>query len=81
MGFKFDRRQDRAPGQRGKSLRPEPAERRDPEGRAAGPGAKIKFESYGEEMIQKVVRPSGSSGRVYLPPEWVGKNVRIIRLD
>jgi putative transposon-encoded protein len=42
---------------------------------------KAKFEVYGEEMIEKEVRQSGNSGRVYLPPEWVGKNVKIIRID
>ena len=40
-----------------------------------------KFEVYGEEMIEKVVKQSGNSGRVYLPPEWVGKHVKIIRID
>ena len=43
--------------------------------------AASKFEVYGEEMIQKEVKPSGSSGRVYLPPDWIGKHVKIIRLD
>ncbi len=42
---------------------------------------KAKFEVYGEEMIEKEVKPSGNSGRVYLPPEWVGKHVKIIRID
>lgn len=42
---------------------------------------KPKFEIYGEEMIEKSVKQSGNSGRVYLPPEWVGKCVKIIRLD
>jgi len=42
---------------------------------------KSKFEVYGEEMIEKEVKQSGNSGRVYLPPEWVGKNVKIIRID
>jgi putative transposon-encoded protein len=42
---------------------------------------KSKFEVYGEEMIEKVVKQSGNSGRVYLPPEWVGKHVKIIRID
>ena len=42
---------------------------------------KVKFEVYGEEMIEKEVKQSGNSGRVYLPPEWVGKNVKIIRID
>jgi putative transposon-encoded protein len=42
---------------------------------------KSKFEVFGEEMIEKVVKQSGNSGRVYLPPEWVGKHVKIIRID
>ncbi|HXX35543.1 MAG TPA: DUF2080 family transposase-associated protein [Thermodesulfobacteriota bacterium] len=42
---------------------------------------KSKFELYGEEMIEKIVKLSGNSGRVYLPPEWVGKHVKIIRID
>ncbi len=41
---------------------------------------KSKFEVYGEEMIEKEVKQSGNSGRVYLPPEWVGKRVKIIRI-
>lgn len=40
-----------------------------------------KFVGYGEEIIQKEVKPSGRFGRVYLPPSWVGKNVVIIRLN
>lgn len=51
------------------------------EAEAAPPRPKAKFEVYGEEMIEKVVKPSGNSGRVYLPPEWIGKNVKIIRID
>lgn len=42
---------------------------------------KPKFEIYAEEMIEKTVRQSGKSGRIYLPPDWVGKNVKVIRLD
>ena len=42
---------------------------------------KVKFEIYGEEMLQKEVKLSGNSGRVYLPPDWVGKNVKIVRTD
>ncbi len=40
-----------------------------------------KFEVFGQEMIEKVVKPAGNSGRVYLPPDWVGKLVKIIRLE
>ena len=42
---------------------------------------KVKFEVYGEEMIEKKVKLSGNSGRVYLPPDWVGHQVKIIRVD
>ena len=42
---------------------------------------KVKFEIYGEEMIEKRVKSSGNSGRVYLPPNWVGHKVKIIRTD
>ena len=45
------------------------------------PGGKVKFEVYGEEMIEKKVRLSGNSGRVYLPPDWVDHHVKIIRID
>ena len=40
-----------------------------------------KFEVGGEEMIEKEVRQSGNSGRVYLPPGWIGSHVKIIRID
>ncbi len=42
---------------------------------------KAKFEVFGQEMIEKEVKQSGNSGRVYLPPEWIGKHVKIIRMD
>ena len=42
---------------------------------------KVKFEIFGEEMLEKEVKLSGNSGRIYLPPDWVGKHVKIIRLD
>lgn len=48
---------------------------------SASPKAKVKFEIYGEEMIEKEVKLSGNSGRVYLPPDWVGHQVKIIRID
>ncbi len=41
----------------------------------------VKFEIYGQEMIEKKVKSSGNSGRVYLPPDWVGHHVKIIRID
>jgi len=42
---------------------------------------KVKFEVYGEEMLEKEVKYSGNSGRVYLPPEWIGKQIKVIRIN
>ena len=42
---------------------------------------KIRFEVWGEEVIQKRVKTSATSGRVYLPTRWVGHNVKIVRID
>ena len=42
---------------------------------------KVKFEIHGEELIEKVVKASGNSGRVYLPPDWIGHSVKIVRID
>lgn len=42
---------------------------------------KVKFEIHGEEMIEKMVKASGNSGRVYLPPDWIGHSVKIVRID
>ena len=42
---------------------------------------KVKFEAFGEEMLEKKVSLSGNSGRIYLPPDWVGHHVKIIRID
>ena len=48
---------------------------------AEAPNSKVKFEIFGEEMLEKRVKASGNSGRVYLPPNWVGHKVKIIRTD
>ena len=42
---------------------------------------KVKFEVFGEEMLEKSVKSSGNSGRIYLPPDWIGHRVKIIRID
>lgn len=42
---------------------------------------RVKFEVYGEEMIEKEVKSSGNSGRIYLPPNWVGHTVKIIKVE
>lgn len=42
---------------------------------------RVKFEVYGEEMIEKQVKASGNSGRIYLPPNWVGHTVKVIKVE
>ena len=42
----------------------------------------IKMELYGVEMRQKrVARSSRHQGRIYLPLSWLGKRVKIVRVD
>ncbi len=43
--------------------------------------SKVRFEVFGEEMIEKTVKSSGNSGRIYLPPNWVGHTVKIIKVE
>ena len=62
-------------------MAPKEKETKNQESAAETISNKVKFEIYGEEMIEKKVKSSGNSGRVYLPPNWVGHNVKIIRID
>lgn len=47
----------------------------------SGKPPKAKIRVFGEEMIEKEVKSRGNTGRIYLPPDWVGKLVKIIRID
>ena len=49
--------------------------------RAAKQAAAVQFTVQGHEMVEKVVKPAGNSGRIYLPPDWIGKSVKIVRVD
>ena len=40
---------------------------------------KITLDAY--QVIEKVVKPGGNSGRVYVPIDWIGKRVKIILID
>ena len=40
----------------------------------------IKFELYDHKMLEKIVKRSGNSARIYLSPEWSGHPVKIIRI-
>ena len=39
----------------------------------------VRLEAY--QVIEKVVKSSGNSGRVYVPKEWVGKRVKVLLLE
>ncbi len=41
--------------------------------------ASFHFEGY--ELVEKIVKQSGNSGRIYLPASWIGTKVKIIRLE
>lgn len=42
---------------------------------------KVKFVLHGNEVLEKKVSGTGRCGRIYLPLKWLGKRVKIIRLD
>jgi hypothetical protein len=39
------------------------------------------FQVWGYEMIIKRVTDAKTTGKVYLPKEWIGKRVKVIRMD
>lgn len=41
----------------------------------------VKLEFFGEEVLEKCVKPSGSSGKIYLPSEWIGRRVKVVKLE
>ena len=43
------------------------------------PGMKIELEAY--QVIEKVVKSGGNSGRVYVPVDWIGKRVKILLVE
>lgn len=42
---------------------------------------KVKLVIYGEEIIEKTVNTSGRGGRIYLPHNWVGRRIKVIRIN
>nr|NJM04877.1 DUF2080 family transposase-associated protein [Desulfobacula sp.] len=39
-----------------------------------------KFEIYGDVLIEREVKPNGRAGRIYLPMDWIGKKVKIVKI-
>lgn len=42
---------------------------------------RVKIEIHGKDSVDRKVGTSGKTGRIYLPPEWIGHQVFVIRLD
>lgn len=40
---------------------------------------KVEVQAY--QVVEKTVKTSGTSGRVYVPKEWVGKKVKVFLLE
>ena len=41
----------------------------------------MKIEVVGYEAIEKKVKATGNSGRIYVPIQWMNCRVKLIRLD
>jgi putative transposon-encoded protein len=39
----------------------------------------IKITAY--QIVEKTVKQSGNSGRVYVPIDWVGKKVKVVLIE
>lgn len=39
----------------------------------------IKINAY--QIIEKIVKSAGKSGRIYVPNEWVDKKVKVVLLE
>ncbi|MFH1034169.1 MAG: DUF2080 family transposase-associated protein [Pseudomonadota bacterium] len=50
-------------------------------GAGQGPAhSAVRMEVYGEEIVERQVHHTNQVGRVYLPLDWVGKRIKIIRM-
>lgn len=43
--------------------------------------SKVRITVEGYEVVEKIVKSGGNSGRIYLPKSWIGKKVKIILLE
>jgi hypothetical protein len=35
----------------------------------------------GYQILEKIVKAAGHSGHIYLPPEWIGKRVKVVLIE
>jgi len=41
----------------------------------------VSIQMEGYELVEKTARPSGTTARVLVPRHWIGKRVRVVRLE
>nr|MDO8080671.1 DUF2080 family transposase-associated protein [Candidatus Freyarchaeota archaeon] len=41
----------------------------------------MEITMLGYEVVEKVAKPCATSARILVPKDWVGKRVRVVRLD
>jgi len=41
----------------------------------------IELHMWGYEVVEKTAKPCATSARVLVPKHWIGKRVRIVRVD
>ena len=41
----------------------------------------IEIAMTGFEVVEKVAKPCATSARIIVPKDWVGKRVRVVRID
>lgn len=40
---------------------------------------RVEIDAY--QVIEKNVKSGGNSGRIYVPPDWIGKKVKILLVE
>ena len=41
----------------------------------------VEIRMVGFEMIEKTAVKGGNSGRIYVPPSWIGKRVKVVLIE
>ena len=41
----------------------------------------VNIQMEGYEVIEKIAKPCANSARIIVPRDWIGKRVRVVRLD
>ena len=41
----------------------------------------VSMQMEGYEMIEKSAKPSGTTARILVPRHWIGKKVRVVRVE